>query len=280
MTPAEKTDRARVAALRRHRPNDPKTHELAAAFKADRLAQHIRRKPRKYEAPAGRTAVLDVHPFNVGRLSDPAVDLWVTEGLKKGDALTSADECAVALAGVWNWRNKQGPLGDWESVQLRGRIVYVCFDSDTRTNPSVRGAMRRLGQFLTSKGAIVRYVVPPSVVGDAAKVGVDDYLNNGGTVTELKAMATRRPLSDPVDGSATDAVMAQRVSTRPCVVSTGTCLLWVGWPMTVPVGVRSARRWWSRRCGVTSSSSVPTRLKTGLTARSRRICCSCSPPHG
>jgi len=72
--------------------------------------------------------------------------------------------------------------------------------------------MRRLGQFLTSKGAIVRYVVPPSVVGDAAKVGVDDYLNNGGTVTELKAMATRRPLSDPVDGSATDAVMAQRVA--------------------------------------------------------------------
>lgn len=43
MTPAEKTDRARVAALCRHRPNDPKTHELAAAFKAERLAQHIRR---------------------------------------------------------------------------------------------------------------------------------------------------------------------------------------------------------------------------------------------
>jgi hypothetical protein len=41
MTPAEKTDRARVAALCRHRPNDPKTHELATAFKAERLAQHI-----------------------------------------------------------------------------------------------------------------------------------------------------------------------------------------------------------------------------------------------
>jgi len=41
MTPAEKTERARVAAMRRHRPNDPKTDELAAAFKADRLAQHI-----------------------------------------------------------------------------------------------------------------------------------------------------------------------------------------------------------------------------------------------
>jgi hypothetical protein len=43
MTPAEKTDRARVAALRRHCPNDPKTDELAARFKADRLAEHIRR---------------------------------------------------------------------------------------------------------------------------------------------------------------------------------------------------------------------------------------------
>jgi len=43
MTPAEKIDRARVAAMRRHRPNDPKTDELAASFKADRLAQHISR---------------------------------------------------------------------------------------------------------------------------------------------------------------------------------------------------------------------------------------------
>jgi hypothetical protein len=149
----------------------------AGMYKPDKPRTGDEGKPRKYEAPAGRTAVLDVHPFNTGRLSDPAVDLWVTEGLKKGDALTSAGDCAIALAGVWNWHNKQGPLGDWESVQLRGRIVYICFDSDTRTNPSVRGAMRRLGQFLTSKGALVRYVVPPSVVGDAAKVGVDDYLN-------------------------------------------------------------------------------------------------------
>ncbi len=62
MTPAEKTDRPRVAALRRHRPNDPKTHELAAAFKADRLAQHIRRvvdsAPALSQAQKDRLAVL------------------------------------------------------------------------------------------------------------------------------------------------------------------------------------------------------------------------------
>ncbi len=43
MTPVELSARARVAALKRHRPDDPKTVELAAQFKADRLAEHIQR---------------------------------------------------------------------------------------------------------------------------------------------------------------------------------------------------------------------------------------------
>ncbi len=62
MTPAEKTERARVAALRRHRPNDPKTHELAAAFKAERLAEYIARvvaqSPPLSAAQRARLAVL------------------------------------------------------------------------------------------------------------------------------------------------------------------------------------------------------------------------------
>lgn len=43
MTANERTARARVAAAKRHHPNDPKTAQLMASFKADRLAQHIRR---------------------------------------------------------------------------------------------------------------------------------------------------------------------------------------------------------------------------------------------
>ena len=41
MTPAENTERARVAALRRHHPQAPETNDAAAAFKANRLAQYI-----------------------------------------------------------------------------------------------------------------------------------------------------------------------------------------------------------------------------------------------
>jgi len=48
--------------MRRHRPNDPKTDELAAEFKADRLAQHIRRvvdsAPPLSQAQKDRLAVL------------------------------------------------------------------------------------------------------------------------------------------------------------------------------------------------------------------------------
>lgn len=39
----QRTTRARIAALRRHRPEAPETVELAAEFKTDRLAQYIAR---------------------------------------------------------------------------------------------------------------------------------------------------------------------------------------------------------------------------------------------
>lgn len=43
MTPDERIQRGRIAALTRHHPHDGTTQELAAQFKADRLAQHIQR---------------------------------------------------------------------------------------------------------------------------------------------------------------------------------------------------------------------------------------------
>jgi Domain of unknown function (DUF3854) len=49
---------------------------------------------------------LDVHPFCRESLKDPGVPLFVTEGIKKSDALVSRGLCAVALIGVWNWRGR------------------------------------------------------------------------------------------------------------------------------------------------------------------------------
>lgn len=135
--------------------------------------------PLKYEMPKGARGVLDVAPLTRGLVSDPAVPLWVTEGPIKGDALASRGVPVVAVNGVWGWRgrNAQGgssALADWESVPLKGRSVVIAFDSDVVEKPLVRQAAQRLSDFLSGRGASVRYALLPAA--GAGKVGVDDYL--------------------------------------------------------------------------------------------------------
>ena len=43
MSSEQRKTRARIAALKRHNPNDPKTVNLARDFKAERLSQYIQR---------------------------------------------------------------------------------------------------------------------------------------------------------------------------------------------------------------------------------------------
>ena len=110
----------------------------------------------KYETPSGSRMVLDVHPFAREMLGNPTVPLFITEGIKKGDALVSRKLCAVALLGVWNWRGRNGDggltaLAEWDYVALNGREVYIVFDSDVMLKPEVHKAMVRLKAFLESR---------------------------------------------------------------------------------------------------------------------------------
>jgi hypothetical protein len=96
---------------------------------------------------------LDVHPFTREKLGDPSVPLFITEGIKKGDALVSQGLCAIALIGVWNWRgtNEHGGktvLPEWEFVALNNREVYIIFDSDVMLKQEVHVALARLKAFL------------------------------------------------------------------------------------------------------------------------------------
>lgn len=181
-------------------------------YRPDHPRKDDRGKLRKYEMPKGRAAVLDVHPNNRDKIADPTVPLWITEGVKKGDALTSHGLCVVALSGVFSWRSTHGTLGDWEDVALRGREVTVVFDADAGSNPNVARAMARLGHWLRSKQATVRYIVCPMVNADG-KTGVDDFLASGGTLEELEGAATDRPPDpDAGDDSLTDSRLAERVA--------------------------------------------------------------------
>jgi hypothetical protein len=155
------------------------------------------KKPRhegpKYVTPAGSRNVLDVKPLMLSALRNTAVPLWITEGAKKVDALASSGRCAIGLAGVWNWLLKGGdPLPCWRHVPLQGRRVYVAFDSDWRTNPSVQSALARLVWFLEEgQGATVLVADIPNE-GDG-KTGIDDYFAGGRGPEELERSA--RPYS-------------------------------------------------------------------------------------
>ncbi len=173
-------------------------HDVTGAIATYQLrADHPRAtkagKAVKYETRANSRMVLDIPPRIRGQLGDPAVPLWITEGARKADAAVSAGLCCIAMLGVWNWRGRNAAdataaLGDWESVVLKGRRVYVAFDSDVLTKREVRFALQRFGGFLAARCAEVRYVHLPHD-GDA-KTGLDDYLAAGGGADDLVTSAT------------------------------------------------------------------------------------------
>jgi Domain of unknown function (DUF3854) len=172
--------------LFQHRPDEPRRNGKG---------------PINYETPFGAKMVVDVPPGARERLADPAVPLFITEGVRKADAAVSAGLCCVALLGVWNWRgsNSDGgktALAIWESVALKGRTVYIAFDSDVMLKPAVNDALVRLGAFLKRRGAHVAYIYLPTA--DGAKVGLDDYLASGRTVSDL-LLAKSEPLTPQLD---------------------------------------------------------------------------------
>lgn len=161
------------------------------AFRPDLPRQDAAGKELKYELPKGCLVRLDVPPRCRPALKDPAVDLWITEGQKKGDALAARGFAVVVLLGVWNFkgRNELGGvtlLADFDLVAWNGRTVNVVFDSDLMHKQEVRQALARLTEILQRKGAVVNQVFLPDAP-DGAKQGVDDYLLSH-TPDELRAL--------------------------------------------------------------------------------------------
>lgn len=222
-----------------------KRMRYASAKSPSRLDVHPRWT--KDPDPDGREARLPV-------IQDPTIPLWITEGVKKADSLTSRDICAVALAGVYNWRNTHATLGDWEDVRLKGREVIICFDADAVIKPDVQRAMARLGKWLKYKGAqkVWYLVVPPGVNGVTTK-GVDDYFAAGGTVKQLEqAFATKPPREVSTADTYTDARLAETIAEEVLdgrYLWTGAIgwLQWDGrrWVSATEVSVGEAVRQWA-----------------------------------
>jgi len=78
----------------------------------------------------------------------------------------------------------------WDHVRLAGRRVFILFDSDWRRKETVHDGLEWLVEALEDCGADVR-VAYLEDTPDGKKVGADDYLVAGGTLTELKALCRK-----------------------------------------------------------------------------------------
>ncbi len=153
-------------------------------------------KPRKngpkYETPSGIPPVVDVHPRMLEEVHHGDGPLLITEGAKTGDAATSRGIPTVVLAGVWMWcvpRVKPYRLKPcFDHVKLRGRRVFVAFDSDCMSKAGVQDALAALVAALEGRGAEVKVIDLPDAP-DGSKQGVDDYLVAGGTIKEMFMLA-------------------------------------------------------------------------------------------
>jgi len=133
----------------------------------------------RYETPAGSEVIVDVHPRMLEEVRDGDEDLWITEGCKKGDSLTSRGLPVISLAGVWMWCVPKArpyvlkPCFDW--VRLDGRTVYVVFDNDVMVKATVQQALEAFVAALEDRGADVLVVyLPPG-----PEKGVDNFLAGG-----------------------------------------------------------------------------------------------------
>jgi putative DNA primase/helicase len=149
-------------------------------LKPDQPRLDGRGRPAKYEArPKSRNRIHA--PLSVrDKLNDASVPLVITEGQKKAEKAAQDGICAIALAGVWNWKDRVGessfPISDFDLCSLARRRVLLCFDSDAASNPQVRRAEGDLASFLSRRfEAYVSIKRLPQGLG-GAKVGLDDFL--------------------------------------------------------------------------------------------------------
>ena len=164
---------------------DAAGNQVGVQIRPDQPRRNREGKPVKYESPKNSRTVIDIPPAARTRILDPNLPLVITEGVIKADAAASKDIACVAVAGVYGWR-ADDPF--WTAVPLRGRPVYVAFDSDQATNQNVQAAAVRLDNTLRQHGAVPTVLcLPPGTGGE--KQGLDDFLAAGRTAEQLFALS-------------------------------------------------------------------------------------------
>jgi hypothetical protein len=161
---------------------------VGCQLRADNPRRDRKGKVRKYENPKGSRAILDVLRSRRRRLLEGGEAVWLTEGVRKSDAISSTGRLAVTLQSVWQFQRDHELLSCWADIPLEGRTLYVVFDSDVTSKSGVQQALARLVEMMREAGARV-LIVHLSDAPDGSKQGVDDYIAAGGSLEVLEEQA-------------------------------------------------------------------------------------------
>lgn len=131
---------------------DPETgmENFYCQFKSDQEI-YIEGKRAKYLIPKHAKAqgiFLDVPnelQFWPNMVQDPTIPIFITEGAIKSASLLDRGYAAIAVTGVWQGQVKrQRLISDLQLFVKPGRTVYLCFDSDSKTNLNVDIALKTM----------------------------------------------------------------------------------------------------------------------------------------
>jgi hypothetical protein len=145
---------------------------------------------------------------------NPEVPVIITEGEYKAIKVCSAwKQPCIGLGGVWMFHARKTTWPEGMDMDVLGRTFYIAFDADkesTYDTPlkggvrGVEGAAKRLANKVYSQGGkpILLFIARTATFTKAresnpdAKMGLDDYIEAGGTWKELLAQ-----FADPIESA-------------------------------------------------------------------------------
>lgn len=113
----------------------------------------------------------------------------ITEGEKKALVGCLNDIPVIGLGGVYNFMQGDclaSPLADME---LGGRTLYICYDSDAATNPNIQAAEGRLATELSLNHGADVFLARLPKLAKSDKTGLDDYILAKGADAFLDILA-------------------------------------------------------------------------------------------
>ena len=162
------------------RPKSAPYYRLRYLGERQGFAQLTERNKTKYVQPPNTIPAVYYPPLYeewAELCCDRHQPLIITEGELKAAKACKEGFPTIGLGGVHAWRALKSGVTWLESltwIEWVQRNVYVCFDSDFRTNKHVQDALVELIEALQEQGAITHVVLLPEIDGQK-KVGLDDY---------------------------------------------------------------------------------------------------------